>query len=362
MRVKAALIGLLVVTVNCSFFAYRSSRAEWQKKEAAMAQVYLNQGISFYNQAHYDQALVNFDLAAVWDPDNHEISVWLNKTTQEIQKKKLQELLAIGEEYYKKGNYIEALGTFEQVLAIDSTNQTAVTYQNQTRAQLVEKPASPGRQKRERGQLINEYLAKGLDEYTKGNYEQAIAEWQKVLKLAPDNEDAVAYIDKTKNHIEQTIRTGLARIDSLALKGRWLLARKECDSLLAFAPTDQRIVSKQQEIETKITDLIAGYTKGGKAKFDEEDYSGAENEFRKVLMFDPENPTAKSYFKLIKAKRSVNRADVEKFYYLGIEAYTADDFFSAISYWEKVLDIEPGNSRALKNIERARQKLLLLGG
>lgn len=362
MRVKVALCGALAVFVNCSFFAYRSSRQAWQNKEAAMAQVYFNQGVSFYNQEQFDQALVNFDLAAVWDPDNQEIAGWLDRTHTEVQKKKSAALLAIGEGYYKNGNYIEALGTFEHILAVDSTNQTARTYRDQSRAQLVEKPPPPGRQKRERSALITEHLAAGLDEYARGNYDRAIAEWQKVFKLAPDNEDARAYIDRTKDFIEQTIITGLVGIDSLVVKGRLLLARKECDSLVAYAPTDERIAAHKQEIETRIMELIARHTNRGKAKFDQADYAGAETEFRKVLTYDPKNATAQRHLREIKAKQSINRADAEKFYYLGIEAYTADDFLLAISYWEKVLVIDPGNVRAQKNIERARQKHSLMGG
>ena len=82
------------------------------------------------------------------------------------------------------GQINEAIASFEKALKIDPNNSQASQYLNDAKEQ--------------KKQLITGHLHKGIEYFTEEQLEQAMAEWDAVLALDPNNEDALKYKKRTQ--------------------------------------------------------------------------------------------------------------------------------------------------------------------
>lgn len=163
---------------------------------------------------------------------------------------------------------------------------------------------SPVARKRER---IDEYRAQAMAYLAEGKHRNAISVLEKILELDPGNEEA-------KKNIE--------------------LAKKE--------------VAKRVAVEESYRKGIESMDKGN--------YVEAVSSFAKVLELDPENKAARENMKL--ASKELSRTTVEENYYEGMDRMVKEDYLGAITFFEKVLEVDPGNQDAKHKIELAKKKLI----
>ncbi|RLA89661.1 MAG: hypothetical protein DRG20_04400 [Deltaproteobacteria bacterium] len=106
------------------------------------------------------------------------------------RKAKIRKLLAYAQKNISKGKYDEAIRDLNGVLALEPENQKAL--------RLIKKARKARREKMLRKIKIANRLSAGIDFMDKGKYEDAIKEFDAVLKLDPENEKAKEYRLKAK--------------------------------------------------------------------------------------------------------------------------------------------------------------------
>lgn len=323
---------------------------ELKTKEQLMSSTLLNQGINFYNQERYQEALNTWDLALIWNPDNAEAQSWIDRTKAEEEKRTIGDLVAQGKKYLELKDYPNAIECFDQLLALDPANQEAGKLKDQAKAEYARLLLGTDPK-------IKEYLENGLQEFSRGNYAAAIEAWRKVVALSSTNKEALDNIKRAELKIAEEVAAGLTRVERYDRNEQWMKAIQECNRLLKIAPDNQQLLDKKFSLQKKVQELINSSLRSGEEKFKAGSFHEAERYFRTALSYDPQNLTARRYLDDIEKQKSKAKEDPYQLYLLGVEAYTKDDYELAISYWERVLKIDPGNSRARKNIERARQKL-----
>ena len=82
--------------------------------------------------------------------------------------------------------------------------------------------------------------------------------------------------------------------------------------------------------------------------------------YKKVIDLDPNNDEANKMIKNLtgkQSKKAANAKEVRALYYEGVDKYVNGDIERAISIWGRVLKLDPGHAEAKKNISRAREKL-----
>lgn len=110
-----------------------------------------DEGISFYDQKKYEEALDKFKAAEQLDSDNLKIQSYLRKTKiklgQEVQEdtkkynfssksNEAEKWLETGISAYKKSNYEEAISALNKVLELDPSNRQAQVYRKRAQSKL----------------------------------------------------------------------------------------------------------------------------------------------------------------------------------------------------------------------------------
>jgi tetratricopeptide (TPR) repeat protein len=104
--------------------------------------------------------------------------------------------------------------------------------------------------------------------------------------------------------------------------------------------------------------LSISHTQTGIQLYKQKKYSAAKTEFKVALQYDNSNVTAANYLDKMKTQeKAVSGGDINELYMKGVNAYTQEKYQLAITYWQRVLEIDPDHSNALRNIQRAQEKL-----
>jgi tetratricopeptide (TPR) repeat protein len=317
-------------------------------KEEMMGETYINQGIRYYNQGKYEEALNSWDLSLIWDPDNKDAINLIAKGKEKLNEKRLEIFFDEAVDEFNQGDYLEAILIIESVLELDSTLKKAKDLKDEAEMRL----------KKRIPKDIEEKIEQGLSHFMSGNYQSAISIWNEILKLEPDNKIALDYISQAKSKINEEIATTLKNIDDYVSLGNLKIAYDLVSYMLQKYPQNKRFENQKLFIEQKIDDIVYNHLEEGTRFLNSKEYIDAEKEFLKVLEYKPKNSEALVNLKEIKKQISRGKKEeAERLYLLGIDAYTRNNFELAIDYWEMVLDINPSYPNVKKNLERAKIKL-----
>lgn len=331
---------------------------ELQRRAGLTAETFYQQGLTQQSEGKYDEALWNFDIALIWDPNYEDALKGIEELEKKINENKVIEHLANGIAEFKSVNYIEAVSEFGFVLEIDPTNEQAKEWLKTVSDALVKVHMERIKFEKEVKEKISNYLDKGLEHFSKKKYREAIGEWNKVISLDSTHKEAREYIEKAQLQIKEQIDETLKRVDMYISQSKWIKALNEVNRVLTLEPNNEDGLLKKQEIKKNLNSISKDHTQEGIKLYEQGKFGLAETEFKMALNFDVNNSTAKSYLAKIKSgKKEVSDEDVNELYMKGITVYTQEKYQLAIFYWKRVLDIEPNHANAKRNIERAEEKL-----
>ncbi|OPX18164.1 hypothetical protein BXT86_02585 [candidate division WOR-3 bacterium 4484_100] len=201
-------------------------------------------------------------------------------------------------------------------------------------------------------------MEKALLKYKNGDYLSAIKIWNSILKIQPENLTVKNYINEANQKIVEEIKVALEKLNNYLSQGKLKSAIDFVNRMLRKYPKQENLTRQKIYIDQKISDSIDKLLAEGRKLYNDKDYVSAEKKFQGVLELEPSNPQALQYLDRIKNKLARGKKeDAERYYLLGIDAYTRDNFELAIKYWNKVLSIDPNYPNVKKNLTRAKIKL-----
>jgi len=334
-----------------------SIESEKRAKNRITSKTYTTQGIDFYNDGAFDDAIYAFDVALIWDPANDEALNWLQRVKEEKSASELRALIAAANAAMRTADYLEAMSKAEAALEIDSTSSQAQSLAEEAQRKFSESILAQTSSVRNAGE-INALYQKGLEQYAAGEYKEATETWEKIEKLQPRSRTVQTYKKKTSEKLGQQIAEGMKRMESLERKGRWLKALNLAKQLKALAPSNREIAAKITLYQAKIASSASTYESQGIDYYNRGYYVQAQNSFYALIAVDPNNATAKDYLTRIKSR--LQKKDADELYLQGVQAYTNNNYEQAVYYWEQVLAINPSYANAARNIQRAKEKLAKL--
>jgi len=227
-------------------------RERKQKEKEKTVSMYLAQARSLMKEKKYLEAVGKCNNVLSIDPDNKiaksMIKEILASMTEEEKKMhhniQVQSLLLKGEEYYKNGNYREAIKCWEKVYELQPANPLAKEKIAKAKKELQEK--------------ANAHLIKGVEFYRKEQFSEAFDEFNQVLKYLPDNKIALDYIDKIEHHAKvKRTKIAQAEIDNLYfkaanayLRGDYKEAKKLLKQILEMDPLNRNAHLLMEKIKT----------------------------------------------------------------------------------------------------------------
>ena len=333
--------------------AREEAAREALERQKLTSQSLYEQGVSQYNMSRYDEAISSWDIALIWWPDNADAQQMISKVSAEKEQMGLNSLVEEAKQAYVSKNYVALVVLTEQILAQDSTHSLALFYREEAKKGYTEELISNA------PAAVQSDLRTGIQALADQDYLTAMRSFEKVLDYDPGNAVAQDYIRETQAQIDRYISRKLEEVNSLLGRNRYSEAKDKVRELLELAPRNTELLQKLGEIDRKLTEDVQRRLERAQ---ETQDPARSEKELKAALQLDPTNKELQENLAEVEKAARKSAADVQKLYLLGVESYSENNYELAISYWQRVLDIDPNHANARKNLSRAQTKLAALAG
>ena len=274
-----------------------------------------------------------------------------------------------GDNYFKEGNYLDAIVEYQQVINRDSSNVYAPTMIdsaniflqeafNREQAAAVSEAVNRSRAASDSA-FVDLHFERGRRLLNQNQFSEAILEFNNALERDPDNptlRSAIATarrrrVEESRRKIEQA-RTEMNNQNYTNA----LVILADARTLAGNnASLNQQIVQVEGEVS------IQQKLQQGISLFQINEYSKALEMFDEVLRLDPENETALEYqrrakIETISKETTMDEATQER-YLQGMQMYMDDQYQEAIRIWEEILIEQPYNKKVLKAVQGAKDKM-----
>ncbi|HMB20962.1 MAG TPA: hypothetical protein VKQ10_07835, partial [Spirochaetota bacterium] len=301
------------------------------------------------------------------------------KRLSEELKKKYFALLPVAREHMDNERYQEALQVWEEILSFVPIDKTAKEGKRQ--AELAIK-------NRLKFEKIKGLLAAGTTLFNQEKYNEAKQEFEQVLNLDPENDDAEEFLSKIRDiqdekrnyeqrrlQAEQFYLAGLSSINAyqfdqaeenlenaLALIEGYKDARARLDSLPRLRKQYQ-----EQQRRLRLQNIDRAF-QNGLVALSNNRYRDAIASFEATLSLDPNNELAKRYLETAQdalRQQQEEVVDENSPYYDVVEAliesgkrlYDKEEYMESRKRWEKILRLFPQNRIATEFLLKCDLKL-----
>ena len=333
-----------------------SEAAVGDEKSRATAAAFVSMAQDKAKDGEYDEALRYLDIAGVWDPENPQVKDLYDRYRAEAETYQTKRSLEKGIGFYNDGKYLDALVEFDRAMKADPKSENAKKWYDMSFNALLEQGSGAKTD-------VSGYLSQGVALYAKGEFEGAVAMWNKVLEIDPSNKAAKDYIAKVQTRKQSEATDLVEEGKALMAKGQYTAALSKFNQALNLEPGNAEAASGKEDAQSRIKQVARERLNEGKNLYGIKKYDEAEAKLRAALKLDPSLSEATTYLTKIAEARStstkpkVSEDELNALYLKGVEAYVKEDYETAVYYWTKVLEIDPNHSKAKKNLARAKQKM-----
>lgn len=331
---------LLVRKDHAEAQSYMQRILEGQDKEA---EEHFLRGLGYYSQKNYAKSIEAFQRALALNADYADAQQYLEKAQKENLEKESEvtRLLADSERLVLRQDFVAAFQRYQEVLALDPNNTTALEQSRQLEDKVKAYVA---------GKLLS-----GEKAYQRGNYEQAAAAFRQVLAILPREETAQNYLQRidqqNRQRSDEFYRRGLEHFDAKDYD-RALTAFEE-----ALAVDRNHAQARQKRSETLSQIGITQLLERGKAFYQQDQFMQAMEVFNQVLEKDPGNAVSQRY---IEDCQNHLNSQVEKYFNEGMNYYASEDYREAIKMWDRALQIKPDHTQSQAYKRQALDRLQAL--
>ncbi|WP_413852803.1 hypothetical protein [Candidatus Ruminimicrobium bovinum] len=220
-------------------------------------------------------------------------------------------------------------------------------------------------------------LKKAKREYDRKNFIEARTQFENILAVYPDNEEAKKYLnllndewENVESDSKEKIEKVLAKAEANYFKNNLVRAQKYYSDILKMDPDNKEAKIGLEKIEKEIKDMdiyrnrkehakeIAEIWKQAVKYYNAGEFIYAKDEFNKILDIDPENSGAIEYLEIIEEKvNRVNVVQAESTFQKGLASYKEQDFEQALVYFRAAYINSPDRQDIQKYIQVCENKL-----
>jgi tetratricopeptide (TPR) repeat protein len=320
-------------------------KSRYQALKNKAVDYYLRKGSQAYLDNDFTGAVTHWDKVLKLDPDNENAKKFIS-TAQNKFGKDVKSHNNNAENFFLQNRYQDAYHEWDLALKIDPNNQVA---QEGLRKLKTKKVST--------NDLIT---TQGVDYMKKGNVKAALEEFKSTLKADPKNLVAKQYVDKLqneqKNESEKYYRKGVELLST----GQINEAIANLEQALEVAPQDQRTKNLLYKARTQLRDNLKALLARGVELANAGRVAEAKEKFSDVLKLSPGNAEATEYLSKLTgqtAHAAVNKDEIKKLYYDGVSLYLDGQNRRAIEVWQKILVLDPDNQEAKTSITKAEMEL-----
>ncbi|MES0489621.1 MAG: hypothetical protein ABUK01_06505 [Leptospirales bacterium] len=296
-----------------------------------------------FNNKIYDQAIKGWEQVLEIDPANELAKQYLDQAKQAVDL--TQNVALISEWNAKSAGFLEnreferALVYLEKTLSVDPNHKEALA---------LKKRVLQAKKAEELQSKISILFIEGVREYKRRNYDEAIAKWQEVKKLDPENTLVDRYIPKAREAKLNRKRIDYIKGMEYYEGGKWLLAESSFQRALKEDPGNREAKKMLLEAQDRIEEEKAVFEKTGDENLKAGKYEEAAGQYARALRLRKTTALALKRENSIKAKKYFDEGEK----YLN----STDQIGLSIVPFLKVLEINPYDKVARSNIEIAKEK------
>lgn len=310
---------------------------------SAMAEEYFFRGVGYYQQKKYAQAEKQFSLALEANPEFKEAATYLDRTKAKFGEIADQEarLLQSAKALERKKNYVDAVKKYLEVLNLDQDNGVA------KRRIAVLKPKIEV--------FVENKFQEGLRAYRNENFTAAESALLWVLSIDPKHLAAKRNLAKLRNERAKKVQDYLEQAEAHFQNRRWEEALAYYEKTLKLSPKDSKAQKGKQATESQLQ--IVRLFEQGQKQFQAKNYAQAAETYRQILKLEPNNVSAQT--ELNKCTAIIGEM-AENLFNAGMKLFTLEKYRDAIRKWDEVLRLEPHHKRSLEYIKQAQQRIRAL--
>jgi tetratricopeptide (TPR) repeat protein len=324
--------------------------AEREKIERLQkAEVLYTRGLTYYSKKSYQDAIKSFSEALENNPDHENAQKYKKLAEEEWERDKLGlKGIEAAEKVYDKGilnvdqgKYFDAIQDFKMALKIHPPMEKAQAALNETRAKL--------------DALINPLTLDGTSAYNERKFSKAIEDFEKVITLDPENQNAKNFLEKIKNEKEAIIavhmKEGKADLDSGKKTKNTKMFSSAIDHFNEVGKLDEKNEEAKkllQEARKYVREEVEKLHNIALAKFKQEKFEESITDWRNVLLVDSAFVTAAEYIKEAESKLTKDQSTkvITEWNQKALELLENRQFERAVIYVDKVLAVSPNDPKA----------------
>lgn len=300
------------------------------------------EGKKAYERGDYLKAKELLEVALRNNPESSEIKFLLTEVNNKLRVVEKQ-MFERADNYYRSGDYDRALEDYNSLVKISPENDLY-------------------RFRIENIQKIKEDFNEANNLFRVGEYSEALDIVEELLGLNPSDPNLQRFRDTIMERLFARISSLRNEADELIKKEDYRKAISRLKTILKYSPNDSEVKSKLSFAEAKLSERVSRNFTSGRNAYNAGNYREAIRLLQVVLDDDPANVSARNLLNDARAKynqvvvkdREKIQRDVASFISKGVEEYRKGNVNKAIEYWQRVLEIDPGNDQARKYIARAK--------
>ena len=301
------------------------------------------QGLGYFNQERYENAISAFEQALEFSHDNLEASKYLalSRQKQSEVENQTDKLFEQAQQYEKRKQILNAYHTYKKIIALNPENHEA----NFALRQLAPKVDAS----------LQRMLSRGKAYFENGDFENARSLFQTLLSYdatsAAANEFLTRIENEDKRRIDELYRKGMAEFD----RKRWDKAIALFDSVLSMQSTYESAREKRREALAKssfeeLLNTADAFYLAGK-------YMKAIDYYEQVRSRVPANQNIIA--RIADCREKLN-AFVDLHFSRAINLYAAQDYRGAIRELKAVLEANPGHIGSQEYLKKAQKRLIAI--
>lgn len=271
-----------------------------------------------------------------------------------------QSLMSMGDKEFNQAEYIKAKSYYQEALRLKKDDPTAKSKLNKTLQKI--------REQSEKEEIFYEYLDIADNHYDNGDYEKALASYNKAIKLFPKDSytlEQIKIVTKKINEDKEKIAAFNEYVnngDSFMTQQKYTEATLQYKSALELYPNNNNIKEKYQEAKNKKDNYDRQSSNFEQLKKEAQDftlrrkYNEAINKYQEALAIFPNDTEVKSLINTLTSKKDVSERYESKI----AEAdnlYLEKSYEKAKSAYNEALIIIPDDSYSIDMIARIDETL-----
>lgn len=304
----------------------------------------------------FDRALDQYELVLVWAPSSQHAKDQIELCRRNAR---IEEALALMD----RGEYLDALHRLRQALQL-TPGDAGLNDLIDVCEQKIDEAEDRSRQ-------VAGLVSTSIDLYAQERYPEALAGFQEVLRLDPENAIAREYELKSRENIESAIARHRQRARTLAARKDLEGARAELRLALALRPADRSIRAELADLEERVArgtpsprttpaPTRPALRPDERAALDRDFSAGVKH--LEEGRFGTAAETLLRVWTIAPDYRNVAEPLTKSYLFMGMQLYSQSRYEEAITIWEKILTIDPGNVKARRYLDKSRQEADRLSG